>query len=149
SDNENMRVNTERQYKRMNREKFEEEADLRPEAGSLWVMEGQGAYLFSQNQMRMVGDLLNVRIEGSPKTQLRTKVRVIARLLERLESSRGVSTRAPASARPGDPRQPAPGAANPAAPGQTGQPGADGQPAATPDGQTPAPAAAAANPQRA
>jgi flagellar L-ring protein precursor FlgH len=93
SDNENVRApSSDRQYKRMNRQKIEEDAELRSDAGSLWVMEGQGAYLFSQNRMRIAGDLLNVKIEGSPKSQLQTKVRVIARLLDRLENpSRGLA----------------------------------------------------------
>ncbi len=88
SENENVNVNTNRYYRRMNRQRLEEEAELNAQAGSLWVMEGQGAYLFAQNQTRMVGDLLNVRIEGAAKSQLQTKARVIARLLERLENSR-------------------------------------------------------------
>lgn len=88
SENENVPVNSNRQYRRMNRQRFEEEADLKADAGSLWVMEGQGAYLFAQNQTRMVGDLLNVKIEGAARSQLLTKVRVIARLLERLDASR-------------------------------------------------------------
>ena len=88
SENENVPVSSNRQYRRMNRQRFEEEADLRADAGSLWVMEGQGAYLFAQNQTRMVGDLLNVRIEGAARSQLLTKARVIARLLERLDASR-------------------------------------------------------------
>lgn len=93
SDNENVRVPGERQYKRMNRQKLEEEAELKADAGSLWVMEGQGAYLFSQNQIRIVGDLLNVKIEGAPKSQLQTKVRVISKLLERLEApQRGLAS---------------------------------------------------------
>lgn len=96
SEQENVRVNTDRQYRRMNRQRMEEESDLGAGAGSLWVMEGQGAYLFSQNQMRMVGDILNVKIEGSPRTQLQTKVKVIGKLLERLENpQRGLASTAP------------------------------------------------------
>ena len=98
SETENLRVANDRQYRRMNREKFEEEADLKADAGSLWVMEGQGAYLFAQNQMRMVGDLLNVKIEGGPKSQLQTKVNVISKLLQRLEAP---AVRAPANAAAG------------------------------------------------
>ncbi len=98
SEQENLRsANADRQYKRMNRSRFEEEADLKADAGSLWVMEGQGAYLFAQNQMRMVGDLLNVRIEGQPKSQLQTKAKVIQKLLDRLESpNRGLASTKPA-----------------------------------------------------
>jgi flagellar L-ring protein FlgH len=93
SESENMKVNNDKQYRRMNRQRFEDEADLKEDAGSLWVMEGQGAYLFSQNQMRMVGDLLNVKIEGNPRNQLTTKVRVISKLLDRLENpNRGLAS---------------------------------------------------------
>jgi len=100
-----------KQYRRMNRQRFEEEADVKADAGSLWVMEGQGAYLFSQNQMRIVGDLLNVKIEGAPKTQLQTKTKVISGLLARLESAqtRGLASTSPA------PAAGAPAAAAPAA----------------------------------
>ncbi|MES2963561.1 MAG: flagellar basal body L-ring protein FlgH [Bdellovibrionota bacterium] len=100
SDQENLRspASVDKQYRRMNRERFEEEADVRPEAGSLWVMEGQGAYLFAQNQMRMVGDLLNVKIEGGAKSQLQTKTKVISKLLERLEGSRGLASTSSAPA---------------------------------------------------
>lgn len=93
SEQENIRVaDNDKQYRRMNRQRFEEEADVKEGAGSLWVMEGQGAYLFSQNQMRMVGDLLNVKVEGAPKSQLQTKVRVISKLLDRLEAPRGLAS---------------------------------------------------------
>ena len=87
SETDTMKVSDNKQYRRMNRQRFEEEADVKSDAGSLWVMEGQGAYLFSQNQMRMVGDLLNVKIDGAPRTQLQTKTKVISNLLSRLESS--------------------------------------------------------------
>jgi flagellar L-ring protein precursor FlgH len=87
SETDTMKVSGDKQYRRMNRQRFEDEADLKADAGSLWVMEGQGAYLFSQNQMRMVGDLLNVKIDGAPKTQLQTKTKVISNLLSRLENS--------------------------------------------------------------
>lgn len=94
SDQDNVRApsSADKQYRRMNRERFEEEADVRQDAGSLWVMEGQGAYLFAQNQMRMVGDLLNVKIEGGAKAQLQTKTKVISKLLERLEGARGLAS---------------------------------------------------------
>lgn len=119
SEQDSVKANSDRRYQRMTRKKFEEEASLGADAGSLWVMEGQGGYLFAQNQTRMVGDLLNVKIEGAPKSQLQTKARVISKLLERLE-------------RP-EFRGPASQAANPGA-----QPGANGA--------TPGAAAAAAPP---
>lgn len=127
SETDTLKVADNKQYRRMNRQRFEEEADVKADAGSLWVMEGQGAYLFSQNQMRMVGDLLNVKIEGAPKTQLQTKTKVISNLLSRLESAqnRGLASTGPAPA-------PAPGA--PAAPAADGGGGGDAaKAAATPD----------------
>ncbi len=101
SDRDNLAFESDRKYRRMNKNRFEEEAEVGAQAGSLWVMEGQGAYLFAQNQTRMIGDLLNVRVEGSPKQQLSSKVRVISKLLERLEAPRASTAppvRGPASA---------------------------------------------------
>ena len=127
SEVENTRVPSNRQYKRMNKQRFEEEAEVQPSAGSLWVMEGQGAYLFAQNQNRQVGDILNINIEGAPKTQLQTKVKVISKLLERLDRPavrRGPAGELQPNAQPaagGAP--PAPGTAKNAAQnqGQNGQ----------------------------
>ncbi len=86
SEQENLRFEAGRKYRRMNKSRFEDEAEVAAEAGSLWVMEGQGGYLFAQNKTRMMGDLLNVKLEGAPKQQLQSKVRVIAKLLERLDA---------------------------------------------------------------
>lgn len=94
SDQENLRFQSDRKYRRMNKNKFEDEAEVNAQAGSLWVMEGQGAYLFAQNQTRVMGDLLNVRVEGNPRSQLSSKVKVISKLLERLDAP----IRAPSSA---------------------------------------------------
>lgn len=110
SEQDNLKVSGDKQYRRMNRQRFEDEADVKADAGSLWVMEGQGAYLFSQNQMRMVGDLLNVKIDGAPRTQLQTKTRVISKLLDRLENPQ---LRGPASAAPAAGPQAAAGAPAP------------------------------------
>lgn len=85
SDNPNMGVPTDRQYKRMTRNRLEEESDLGANAGSTWVMEGQGAYLFAQNKMRKEGDLLNVKLDGPAMKQVETKVSVIKKLLKQLE----------------------------------------------------------------
>lgn len=74
-----------RQYRRTTRAKIEEESDLGSQAGSMWVMEGQGAYLFSQNKSRREGDLLNVKLEGAAQKQVETKVTVIKKLLKQLE----------------------------------------------------------------
>lgn len=74
-----------RNYKRMTRSRMEEEAELHAQAGSMWVMEGQGAYLFSQNKTRREGDLLNVKVEGPAQKQVEMKVDVIKSLLKQLE----------------------------------------------------------------
>lgn len=117
SDQGNLPFDSDRKYRRMNRNKFEDEAEMGAQAGSLWVMEGQGAYLFAQNQTRMMGDLLNVRMEGNPRSQLSSKVKVISKLLEKLETP----VRGPAAAAkpPGAPADPAAPAAAGAAPGAT------------------------------
>jgi len=74
-----------RDYKRMNRERLEAESQLNASAGSTWVMEGQGAYLFTQNKSRKEGDLLNVKIEGPALKQVEMKVSVIKKLLDQIE----------------------------------------------------------------
>ncbi len=85
SEQENLGVPTDRQYKRMTRNRLEEESDLGSNAGSTWVMEGQGAYLFAQNKMRREGDILNVNLDGPAMKQVETKVSVIKKLLKQLE----------------------------------------------------------------
>jgi len=113
SDQENLRYQSDRKYRRMNKNKFEDEAEVNAQAGSLWVMEGQGAYLFAQNQTRMMGDLLNVKIEGNPRSQLSSKTKVISKLLDRLENP----NRGPASVQTSLAKTPGPadGAAKPEA----------------------------------
>lgn len=54
---------------------------LSEDSGSLWVPRGQGAYLFHQNNNRIIGDLLNVEIDGDPKKQIESKVKRIADLM--------------------------------------------------------------------
>ena len=101
----------------MNRNRFEDEADVNAQAGSLWIMEGQGAYLFAQNQTRMMGDLLNVRVEGSPRQQLSSKVKVISKLLDRLEAPQRGLAGTPVQAAKAGGAQGANPAAQPPAPG--------------------------------
>lgn len=116
SDQENVRYQSDRKYRRMNKNRFEDEAEVNAQAGSLWVMEGQGAYLFAQNQMRMMGDLLNVKLEGNPRSQLSSKTKVISKLLQKLEAPPTVRGLASAQAAAAKPATPAPEAA-PAAEG--------------------------------
>lgn len=85
SENSYMPSTANRQYKRMTRQKMEEESELQAQAGSMWVMEGQGAYLFAQNKSRREGDSLNIKIEGPAQKQIETKVTVIKKLLKQLE----------------------------------------------------------------
>lgn len=111
SENQNVIGGPRRQYKRMTRDRFEEEALLQSNAGSLWVMEGQGAYLFSQNIVRMIGDPIGVLIEGEPREQLQAKVEVISKLIAKLEARAAARLRAPAAAppanaQPTDPKNP-------------------------------------------
>lgn len=86
SENPNVKFNSRRQYRRMTKNRFEKEAQIEDSAGSLWVSEGQSAYWFAENKMRMVGDLLNVKLIGAAKEQLETKVKVIKRLLRKLDA---------------------------------------------------------------
>ncbi|MNK99376.1 flagellar basal body L-ring protein [compost metagenome] len=107
SDNQNMAVPTDRQYKRMNRQRMEEESDLGQNAGSTWVMEGQGAYLFAQNKMRTEGDLLNVKLDGPAMKQVETKVSVIKNLLKQLEDQQKAELNNSLASAGGDSRAPA------------------------------------------
>lgn len=89
---------TKRHYKRTTRASLEGESLLGDDVGSLWVMEGQGAYLFSQNIVRMIGDPLGVKIEGESKEQLESKVKIISDLLNRLAERRKMEERRLAAA---------------------------------------------------
>lgn len=85
SDTQQIAVPTDRQYKRMTKNRMEEESDLGSNAGSTWVMDGQGSYLFAQNKTRREGDILNVKLDGPAQKQVETKVSVIKKLLKQLE----------------------------------------------------------------
>jgi flagellar L-ring protein precursor FlgH len=86
ADSQNYKKGEQRKYSRMTKDQFESEARVASNEGSLWIMEGQGSYLFSQNVVRMVGDLLNVKLEGSARTQVDSKVTVIKKLLKKIDS---------------------------------------------------------------
>lgn len=85
SENANVPHTEQRQYRKMTRQRMEEESDLGSQAGSMWVMDGQGSYLFAQNKSRKEGDLLKVTIDSSAQQQIDTKVAVIKKLLKQLE----------------------------------------------------------------
>lgn len=104
SDQDQMTPPTHRQYRRVTRRDLEDRAQLDARSGSLWVMEGQGSYLFAENVVRMIGDPIGVRLEGEPREQLVAKAEVIQSLMSQLEARR---KRALARAR-GEGRQRAP-----------------------------------------
>lgn len=85
NDNPNHGVWGNRQYKKTTKSQLEEDSDLDSRAGSLWVMDGQQSYYFSQNKIRKEGDFLNVKLEGAAFKQVETKVNVIKTLLQELE----------------------------------------------------------------
>jgi flagellar L-ring protein FlgH len=86
SDTPNYKKGEQRKYVRMTKDQFESEAKLGAQEGSLWIMEGQGAYLFSQNTVRLIGDLMNVKLEGAARNQVDTKINVIKKLLKKIEN---------------------------------------------------------------
>lgn len=97
SDSPDISPRVRRQYKRTTRQSLADESALDDKAGSLWVMEGQGAYLFSQNVVRLIGDPLAVTLEGDPRDQLQSKVNVIKKLLAKIEERQRARLRAPTS----------------------------------------------------
>lgn len=88
SQQNNLAPSAYRKYKRVKRKDLEDDAHLEGKSGSLWVMEGQGAYLFSQNTVRLIGDPIAVRIEGDPAEQLSAKAKVISNLLAQIKERR-------------------------------------------------------------
>lgn len=79
------KVNGKRKYKRTDHTTLQERSQLGAESGSLWIERGQGSYLFTQNTNRLIGDLVNVEIEGQAKKQIETKVNVIQDLIDRIK----------------------------------------------------------------
>lgn len=97
SDSADVSPRVRRQYKRTTKESLRDQSALDAKSGSLWVMEGQGAYLFSQNVIRLVGDPIGVQLEGDPKDQLNSKVTVIKKLLAKIEERQKARLRGMAS----------------------------------------------------
>lgn len=88
SDQSNLTPPVYRKYQRTTRKEFEDQAQVDARAGSLWVMEGQGSYLFAQNVVRMIGDPIAITLEGEPHKQLDQKAEVISTLLKQLDQRR-------------------------------------------------------------
>ena len=91
SDTANLMPAADREYKRMTRQRMEDDSDLQAGAGSLWVMEGQTSYLFAQNKHRRAGDPTQIKVEGSALKQLELKVATIQDLLKDLEEQKKVA----------------------------------------------------------
>jgi flagellar L-ring protein FlgH len=81
-----------RRYKRVTKDNFSDEQSLEENSGSLWKKVGQGSYLFSQNNLRMQGDIINVEMEGKAADSLATKLSLIRRALSRYEYRGPAST---------------------------------------------------------
>lgn len=88
SDLNNMAPPSDRQYKRMTRQKMEEESELYGSAGSLWKMEGQTSFLFAENKHRREGDPTAIKLEGTALKLIENKVAVIQDLLKQLEEQK-------------------------------------------------------------
>ncbi len=88
SEVKNMPYEDEREYRRMSRKEFEDKELRSDNAGSLWIMEGQDSYLFTENNVRLPGDLINVALEGQPEKHLSTKAKVIKDLMKKIEAKR-------------------------------------------------------------
>lgn len=85
SDATNMAPPSDRNYKRMTRERMEEESELYGSAGSLWKMDGQTSYLFAENKHRREGDVTAIKMEGQALKQIESKVAVVQDLLAELD----------------------------------------------------------------
>lgn len=88
SDLNNWTPVTDRQYKRMTRQRMEDESELNSSAGSLWKMDGQTSYLFAENKQRRPGDPTSIKMEGQALKQIEMKVGVIQDLLKKLEEQK-------------------------------------------------------------
>ncbi len=91
SDMNNMAPPSDRQYKRMTRQKMEEDSSLNSSAGSLWNMEGQTSYLFAENKHRREGDATSIKLEGAALKSIENKAYVISDLLIKLEEQKRIS----------------------------------------------------------
>ena len=88
SDINNFAPASDRNYKRMTKERFEEDAELQANAGSLWVMEGQTSYLFAQNKKRREGDPSTLLVQGMAFKDVQMKAYAIKDLLIELENQK-------------------------------------------------------------
>lgn len=99
SENSNMAPPTDRNYRHMTRARMEEESELNAQAGSLWMMDGQTSYLFTQNKIRREGDSMNLKLEGAGMKQVENKVGIIRSLLKKLEAQQRAAEEAAKAAK--------------------------------------------------
>jgi flagellar L-ring protein precursor FlgH len=78
-------VGQERKYKRVTKDNFSDDQAVEENAGSLWRKEGQGSYLFAQNNLRIIGDIVSVQVEGKAAENLTAKLTTIKMALAKLE----------------------------------------------------------------
>lgn len=81
---EDVKITPPVETKRTTRRSIEEESMLGESSGSLWSGRGQASFLFTNNNQRLLGDLLDVKIDGYPKEQIQMKVNTIAKLLAQI-----------------------------------------------------------------
>src|ERR1700683_2890038 len=86
SNQPNVTPGQERKYHRTTKDSFGEDQGLEESSGSLWRKEGQASYLFSQNNLRMMGDIINVDVEGKAADSLSAKLGIIKQNLARIEN---------------------------------------------------------------
>lgn len=91
SNNPNVNPAIERKYRRVSKDNFAADQGLEESSGSLWRKEGQASYLFSQNNLRMMGDIISVDVEGRAADSLTAKLAIIKQNLARIEAPKNKS----------------------------------------------------------
>jgi flagellar L-ring protein precursor FlgH len=107
SNNPNVPASTDRKYRRTTKDNFGEDQGLEESSGSLWRKEGQASYLFSQNNLRMMGDIINVDVEGKTADNLSSKLAIIKQNLAKIEAPQPAQRKNKGVPRPDSERQPA------------------------------------------
>lgn len=82
----NVSTGKDRKYRRVTKDNFGDDEGLEESSGSLWRKEGQASYLFSQNNLRLMGDIINVDVEGKAADNLGAKLAIIKQNLARIEN---------------------------------------------------------------
>ncbi|MCC6277701.1 MAG: flagellar basal body L-ring protein FlgH [Oligoflexia bacterium] len=125
----NLMTGKDRQYKRVTKDNFSDEQLMEESSGSLWKKEGQGSYLFSQNNLRVFGDILNVEIQGKTAENLTAKLKLLKQAWAKLDAPPKIQRTVASDGRP-KPKRPAPESENPTAAGADSNQMGEGPPAA-------------------